>query len=189
MKVPGVTEIVGLLSPVDSNAPLIQQASRRGTAVHEYCEMIDYGAPPDLVEAELYGYVTAYLAFLRDYRPEWLYIETPLHSEEHGYAGRVDRIGYIDKAVTVVDIKTTASMDRAAKIKLACQLAGYTDAFEERYGIKVSGGLGVQLKKDGKYTVHEQRKIESKYGFMSRPMFYDLLTITNIIGGYTWQKN
>lgn len=137
----------------------------------------------------MYGYVTAYLAFLRDYRPEWLYIETPLHSEEHGYAGRVDRIGYIDKAVTVVDIKTTASMDRAAKIKLACQLAGYTDAFEERYGIKVSGGLGVQLKKDGKYTVHEQRKIESKYGFMSRPMFYDLLTITNIIGGYTWQKN
>ena len=186
---PSVTEIVGLLSPIDGNAPIIQQASRRGSAVHEYCEMIDYGAAPEMVEPELVGYLRAYNAFLRDYRPDWLYVERPLYSAVHGYAGTLDRLGCIDGKITIVDLKTNASFDRTAKIKLACQLFGYAEMFEERYAIKVQDRFGVQLKKDGTYTVHEAQKSEQKYGFDAERLFWQLLEITKITGGYKWQKN
>lgn len=189
IKVPSVTEITGLLSPIDANNPIIQQASRRGSLVHEYCEQIDYGAPPDEVEPELIGYLKAYQCFLRDYRPEWLFIENAVHSETHGFAGRIDRLGYIDHKITLVDLKTTASFDRIAKIKLACQLAGYEIAENETNALKIEQKIGVQLKKDGTYTIHDTQNIEHKYNFFAKPMFHDLLTITNIIGGYTWQKN
>ena len=189
IKVPSVTEIVGLLNSVDMNNPMIRQAAVRGSLVHEYCEAIDYGAAPDEVEPELVGYLRAYNAFLRDYRPDWLYVERPLYSAVHGYAGTLDRLGCIDGKITIVDLKTNASFDRTAKIKLACQLFGYAEMFEERYAIKVQDRFGVQLKKDGTYTVHNPHKHELKYGFDAERLFWQLLEITKITGGYKWQKN
>lgn len=189
IKVPSVTEITGLLSPIDANNPIIQQASRRGSLVHEYCEQIDYGAPPDEVEPELIGYLKAYQCFLRDYRPEWLNIEDLLCSKFHGFAGRRDRLGIIDKRLTQVDIKTTASFDRIAKIKLACQLAGYAIADNEYNPPRIMQNFGVQLKQDGTYTIHNTKNIEQKYGFDARHTFLQLLSLTKLTGGYTWQKN
>lgn len=189
IKVPSVTEITGLLSPIDANNPIIQQASRRGSLVHEYCEQIDYGAPPDEVEPELIGYLKAYQCFLRDYRPEWLNIEDLLCSKFHGFAGRRDRFGIIDKRLAQVDIKTTASFDRIAKIKLACQLAGYAIADNEYYPPRIMQNFGVQLKKDGTYTIYNTKNIEQKYGFDAQDTFLQLLDITKLTGGYTWQKN
>ena len=70
-KVPSVTQICDLLThaKIRCRRGVSGQAARRGSAVHEYCELIDYDAPPDEIEPELVGYVRAYLTFLRDYSP------------------------------------------------------------------------------------------------------------------------
>lgn len=190
--VPSVTEIVGLITArkyADTNAAMMAQAQRRGTEVHELCEMLDCGVEPEELDIapELVGYINAYLAFLRDYRPEWEYIEKPVYCLD--YAGRIDRVGTIDGQAAIVDIKTTASMDRLSRISLLLQLFLYREAFNYSVadpGPAVKTLMGVQLKKDGTYTVHDTAKILTKD--LSRHDVYrildSLLEITNIIGGY-----
>ena len=190
--VPSVTEIVGLITArkyAETNAAMMAQAQRRGTEVHELCEAIDCGVDPEELEIapELVGYVNAYLTFLRDYRPEWEYIEKPVYTLD--YAGRIDRVGTIDGKTAIVDIKTTANMDRLSRIALLLQLFLYREAFNfsvSAPGPAVKTMMGVQLKKDGTYTVHDTAKILTKD--LSRRDVYrildSLLDITNIIGGY-----
>jgi len=192
--VPSVTEIVGLLTAKkygDTNAAMLQQAQRRGTAVHELCEAIDCGVEPeDLdIEPELVGYVNAYLTFLRDWRPEWTWIEKPVWTLD--YAGRIDRVGTIAGQTAIVDIKTTANMDRLSRLALLFQLFFYREAYlfslyDPEKMRRPKALLGVQLKKDGTYTVHEAQKIMDKdlprwdlYRVMDH-----LLELTQLIGGY-----
>jgi hypothetical protein len=186
VQAPSVTQTVDLLTAgkYSSGDVLMAQARRRGARVHEICELIDYGAIPDEIEPELVGYVKAYLAFLRDYNPTWTHVEHIMFHSLLGYAGTEDRRGLIAGKVTNVDIKTTESMDRVSKIALACQLAGYEFMAIDNGLAPASNSWGVQLKKDGTYTVHEQRKIENKYHFDSKMLFLDLLTITKLLGGY-----
>lgn len=192
--VPSVTEIVGLITArkyADTSAAVLEQAKRRGSVVHELCEAIDCGVEPEEldIEPELVGYVNAYLAFLRDYRPEWDYIEKPLYS--FSYAGRCDRIGTIDGETAIVDIKTTASMDRLSRLALLFQLYLYREAymfsvFDPNTQKRPKTLLGVQLKKDGTYTVYDTRKIHEK-DLEGRDVYRELdhlLEITQLIGGY-----
>lgn len=184
--VPSVTQICDIITASKYSVAenLVREAARRGAAVHEYCQLIDYGAEPDTVEPELVGYVMAYKRFLRDYRPEWTHIEHRIANELLGYAGTMDRRGKIGRLTVTCDLKTTASMDRTSKISLCAQLVGYDKA-------AVASGLppadmctGVQLHKDGTYTIHDRARIEKKYGFDSGALFLDLLSITKLIGGY-----
>lgn len=189
-RVPSVTEIAGVLTAAKyaaMNPAILEQAKRRGTEVHELCEMIDCGVDPEELDVapELVGYVNAYLAFLRDWSPEWLFIEKPVFT--YGYAGRADRIGIIDGKNVVVDIKTTANMDRLSKLALIVQLYGYADAWEQMGNAEVNRSFGVQLKRDGTYTLHESDKIREKYlpaGMPLDGLFYRLLSIARLIGGY-----
>ena len=188
-RVPSVTEIAGILTAGkygDMNQAMLEQAKRRGTEVHELCEAIDCGIDPEELDIppELVGYVNAYLAFLRDWRPEWDYIEKMVYTQS--YAGRADRIGWIDDDVTILDIKTTANMDRLSRISLAVQLDLYGLAWFFMDGKVPVRLLGLQLKKDGKYTLHDVRKIESKdmNGAPVSVLASDLKKIANVIGGY-----
>ena len=191
-RVPSVTEIVSLLTAgkygADTNPAMLEQAKRRGTAVHELCEAIDCGVDPEELEIapELVGYINAYLAFLRDYRPTWTHIEKAVYSDE--FAGRIDRLGEIAGQVAVVDIKTTANMDRLSKLALLFQLHGYSEAASVSLGIYPRLRIGVQLKRDGSYTVHYASKIYEKYlypfGEEMDSLFRALLKITKIMGGY-----
>ena len=186
VQVPSVTQVVELLTAgkYGAGGATLAQAKRRGARVHEICELIDYGAMPDEIEPELVGYIKAYLAFLRDYNPTWTHIEHRMASEVYGYAGTVDRIGTIANKTVVVDLKTTSSMDRVSKIALACQLMGYSLLATGNVLSDAYPGLGVQLKKDGRYTVHERAKIELDYEFDSLELFTQLLEITKLLGGY-----
>lgn len=184
--VPGVTEIVNRLSPgFNVSDAVITQAARRGTAVHEYCELTDYGAlEPEQVEPELTGYVNAYLSFLRDYRPKWAFVEKPLASSSSGFAGTLDRFGFVSGRPTLVDIKTTSNPDRRAKIKLACQLAGYEILCKENCDISGLDCLGLYLTRKGSYTVVSMNKIQERYKFDAVTLFRSLLDIAKIAEGY-----
>jgi hypothetical protein len=181
-RLPSVTDIIKpLMIFGDVGIQIIQQAARRGTAVHEYAELIDYGIDPDdlEVEPELAGYVTAYTRFLRDYKPEWELIEKPLYSLELGYAGTLDRFGIIDGEKAIVDIKTSSSAVRSTRIAWAVQLEAYLNllgcGFAKRYDL--------WLKNNGTYQLISATKTEEKYGFKARDLFAMLLEIKKITGG------
>lgn len=188
-RVPSVTEITGILTAgkySGGNDAVLVQAQRRGTEVHELCEAIDCGIDPEELEIapELVGYVNAYLSFLRDWSPEWDFLEKIVCCDE--FAGRADRIGKIDGKTVILDIKTTSNMDRISKLALYFQLHGYWQAMA-KYGTPFPCRmLGLQLKKDGKYTLHWSDDIERKYlaGQDKWLIWRYLLTITKIIGGY-----
>ena len=186
--IPSVTEICapityGKYPPVG----VVQQAAARGTRVHELCALYDMDALPDEIETELVGYVKAWAAFCRDYKPIWAHIELPLYGEidpGQPFAGTLDRIGEIDGLTRVVDIKTTASLDRPAKVALCAQINGY-EWLADLNNINVYGGagMGVQLFANGNYRVHLTEAIERKYGFGSTALFLRLRKIYKITKG------
>ena len=184
---PSVTEILSILNDFSDVSPyVLAQAARRGTLVHEYCEMIDYGVDPnDLdIESDLVGYVQAYVNFLRDWNPTWSLIEQPVWTD--AYAGTLDRYGKIDGHLALVDIKTSSSAGRRQKIVWACQLSAYDEAMQMRLE---SGGCiahtqwDVQLKKDGTYTIHDRWESEDKYTFSADRVFPWCLNIYYILHG------
>ena len=184
---PSVTEIIAPLTGGRYDNPAAAYAAARGTRIHELCALYDMDALPDEIEAECLGYVKAWAAFCRDYKPTWERIEWAGVSDSRTFpipfAGTVDRIGVIDNVRRVVDIKTAASFDRPARVALCCQLRGYTEIAWSS-GISITGaGLGVQLKKDGSYTLHWQEKIEARYGFKAAPLLESLFEIHAALKG------
>ena len=186
-RLPSVTEI---LAPITAgkyppNAGTVQAAAARGTRVHELCALYDMDALPDEFELECVPYVQAWTDFCRDYSPEWLYIEQPLYFDSFdgfSFAGTVDRIGYLDGKLCVVDIKTAQSMDRPAKIALATQLHAYQLLAS---ALDFTGeNMGVQLMKDGTYRLHKEHAIEKKYGFDTTQMFMELRSLLKTVKGY-----
>jgi hypothetical protein len=181
-KLPSVTDICKPLTIYgDVGMQVIRQAARRGTAIHEYAELIDYGIDPDdlEVEPELVGYVTAYTRFLKDYKPEWELIEKPLYSLELGYAGTLDRFGVIDGEKTIIDIKTSSSAVRSTRIAWAVQLEAYLKLLDCGFAKR----FNLWLKNDGTYQLISATKTEEKYGFKARDLFAMLLEIKKITGG------
>ena len=181
---PSVTEICAPLQSFDDVSPaVLQQAQRRGTQVHEYTQLIDYGVTAEEleVEPELAGYVLAYMRFLRDYKPEWTMIEQPLVSVRRYYAGTLDRFGKIDGKHWLVDLKTTAQPKRPTLISWACQLVGYGQMLE----CDIYRFVDLQLKKDGTYRLFDAGETEGKYNFEAFPLFTQLLQINRILKGET----
>ena len=186
--IPSVTEICapitcGKYPPVG----VVQQAAARGTRVHELCALYDMDALPDEIEAELVGYVKAWAAFCRDYKPVWTHIELPLYGVTNTglpFAGTLDRIGEIDGQTRVVDIKTTASLDRPAKVALCEQITGY-EWLADVNDIDVScgSGMGVQLFANGNYRVHLIAAIAQKYDFLRSETFWSLRELYKITKG------
>lgn len=135
-----------------SKAPLdlLLKARDRGSRVHELCQLYDYDALPDEIDADCIGYLTAYKTFCHDYSVRWLFSEYAVGSKEKGYAGTIDRLGYIDGKLTIVDLKTSAKVDKCG---VSAQLYGYNGLLDEPAELL----MAVQLKKDGKYRVYEAK--------------------------------
>lgn len=164
---------------------VVAQAAARGTRIHELCALHDEDGLPDEFEGELVPYVQAWADFCRDYSPTWLYIEHPMCAGTI-IAGTVDRIGMIDGRFTTVDIKTAQSLDRPAKLALACQLYGYQKLAKHNALYRYSDpedSFGVQLLKDGGYRIYRRADIEKKYQFNSYELFQNLLDIYDVVKG------
>ena len=181
-KLPSVTEICGLLNNWgDINPAILMQAARRGTVVHEYCELVDYGVDEDGIECEpeLAGYVIAYMRFLRDYKPLWECVEQKVYSEQFGYAGTLDRFGTIDGKPVLLDIKTSSCVNKLQKIIWACQLSAYVLLLAKE-GEEVKR-WNLVLKRDGKYQIVDASESEKKYAFSGFSLFNTLLLIWKIV--------
>ena len=189
---PSVTDICNPITAekYNINPNVLQQAATRGTIIHDLCADYDQGIVPEQLEVGTAMYLMAYIDFLNDYKPKWEYIETPFYSTkfdtEHFFAGTVDRIGYIDDRMAIVDIKTTAQMNRASKISLATQIAGYRILANEN-GVpyaRFDDSFGVQLCKDGTYKVHRVSEIAVYNRFEPLDLFRQLLKFKYLVKEY-----
>ena len=181
---PSVTEIVAPLTYTKyrvDNA-VIDQAAYRGRMVHELTALYDRGDLEDsTISLDVGMYVMAWIKFCHDYTPQWEYIELGMACSE--FAGTVDRIGIIDDTRVIVDIKTS-NIDRAAKIALCAQICGYDKlAFENHICCASVASFGVQLKKDGNYSIIKLADVEEKYGFNSHVLFDELLNLNKLVKG------
>lgn len=168
-EVPSVTTILRFLR-IDLgflNPSVLSAAAERGKVIHSGCEMIDYGCDPEIVEGTE-GYLKAYNTFLRDYSPEWVGIECPVCSPSKGFAGTIDRWGFIDDEPAVVDIKTIGSPTRETYISLCAQTAAYAYCLGYAEGCK---RYGLFLKQNGDYRLFDCEEWEEKNEFTGFEVF------------------
>lgn len=164
-EIPSVTQIIRFLSAdVDKSRPWIRdEAARRGTAVHESCALLDYGEPDalDILAPEHQKYLMAYMAFLRDCKPEWEHVECPAHGKwgTTRFAGTIDRSGTIDGRAVIVDIKTGTS---GTKAQFTAQLTGY-DKLLNPIGSRAHLYI-LALSKDGTYKLTEYKADAELFG-------------------------
>lgn len=188
--VPSVTQ---LLAPITigkypKDVGVIQAAARRGTRIHELCNLYDLDALPEEFEGSLIPYVQAWSMFCRDYKPEWIFTEKPMHDGLY-YAGTMDRLGIIDGMHTVVDIKTAQSLDRPAKVALAVQLYAYQRMAKQLLPAAMPvAGMGVQLLKTGRYRVYWRKDLEYVYKIDSGDIWDGLCMIYEATHGTVYDK-
>lgn len=160
IEVPSVTQICAPLSLEAAiagaqNPHRRDIAARRGSRIHEYCELIDLGYEPEGIDIDCAGYVEAYKAFLRDYRPKDIAaVELPIGSLSLGAAGTLDRLMLIDGLWWLIDLKTGTHSDKA---QWTAQLNGYNTIITSpdctTKGLPSPQALAIlQLGRRGKYT-------------------------------------
>lgn len=137
---PSVTQVMqtmGLVRPYTGDP----WYGERGTAIHKACELHDAGTLDfDSLDPRIVGFVEAYVKFMGESGMEFEYIESRFHHPSYRFCGCIDR------AVPLVDLKSTSS---------ACelQLVLYSEL------LRVSGidpgqtGYFLHLREDGSYRL------------------------------------
>lgn len=166
--IPSVSELLKPLTEAgyaNINPAVLAEAARRGTEVHEATESIDYGLDPEDISPDIFPYLDAYCAFLRDYRPEWYGIEDMVcgsYTSSWGgveYAGTIDRWGMIDGKMSVLDIKTVQAPSTRQKVTTAVQTYAYARALHQMGKAEQYSNLyALYLKKDGTYNLVDLRE-------------------------------
>jgi hypothetical protein len=95
----------------DAPAWRLEQAALRGTAVHAAAESLDTVGTAS-IEEDYAPYLTAYRDFLSVHQIDWSLIEKPLYHPQLHYAGTIDRYGMVDGKWTLVDLKTTYTLQK-----------------------------------------------------------------------------
>lgn len=122
------------------------EATLRGTYVHEACAMLDDDAL-DFIDPAYAPYVDAYRHFLDDLTPTWAYIEHKVYDLARGYAGTLDRVGFLNDKWVLVDLKTGADQPWHGP-----QTAAYARLMPHANGLKPDR-YGLYLRKDGTYRL------------------------------------
>lgn len=159
---PSVTHILRFLKREfydNTPAGAMEDAAERGHQVHEQTRQFDaYGFSMNAPGTE--PYMTAYLSFLRERKPQWVAREWMGYHKIMKYAGTIDSAGYVTPddgtGVDVVDIKTTSVI---LEKLVAPQVSAYAEMLRS-WGIKVRNLYCLQLKADGKYALV---KLPNKY--------------------------
>ena len=121
--VPGVTQVLRFITErMYGHVPpaLLEKKSQLGIAVHAATELVDDDdLDDDSIDETWAGYIEGYRRFLAAHKPRWTMSETLLYHPVYRYAGQVDRVGFIDGAEGVWDIKTTAAIHPVVNLQTA----------------------------------------------------------------------
>lgn len=167
--IPGVTSILQPLTDFSFvNGGVLAAAQQFGTAVHLACELWDKRTlDEDALDPALVPYLEGWKLFSKEHEVSWRRVEARVYSEQHWYAGTLDREGLVDGKPAVVDIKSGSALYPAT----GPQLAAYKNAVP---GISpLCKRFAVRLKEDGKYVLKEYTDRDDW------PLFLSLLTLRN----------
>ena len=161
-KLPSVSHILRFMSRdiyEEMNQYNVDSAARRGSSVHEACEILDKYKTVEC-DDEYVPYVQAYIKFLKEHSVEWEDIEKQYYHKTRLYAGTIDRFGIVGGAKALVDIKTSCTVHKPLA---KAQLNAYED-MRESQGLETAEKLlCLQLMKDGKYRLYEAAKDMSEF--------------------------
>lgn len=144
------------------------EAARRGTEVHQLAEQLIQDQEVQ-VPVELSGHVSSYVAFLDEWEPRPVLVETAVASRKWNYAGTLDAVMDLpDGRRVIADIKTSRSGIFPETI---LQLAAYR--FAEFYldadgneqpmsDLGITGALGIWVRGDG-YTIYDLPADETQH--------------------------
>lgn len=172
---PSVTQIMkssGLTNLDWVDPAILESRADLGKKVHSATELYDNGTI-DLNELhpKLKLYLDGWIKFRKDYNFTPTEIELQLFHKLYKYAGRVDRIGDIDKDLVLIDIKSGTHQKTHA-----IQTAGYELLYNQDK--KKSG----QIKKRFiVYLSESGYKVEENKNPMDKNVFLSALTITNYL--------
>lgn len=153
-EVPSVSELTRFISKEiygEISQSILDSAASRGTAVHKAAEALDkYGRVE--VSDESLPYIKAYLSFLKEKKPEWEKIEWQVNNQTL-YAGTIDRYGTVNGKKAIVDLKTTANIDKGHRVLYTAAQNLYRMAIESDHPVEAIYIL--QLKKDETWRLYE----------------------------------
>jgi len=155
---PGVTSVLnGAAAYAGVSPDVLEEASRRGTYIHQCCEMLVWGSLDlDSVPDHLRAYIHAFDRWLVEVKPEIELTEERVWHRRFMYAGTLDLKCKIRRRSRVIrnvtDIKTTYRL----MSMVGPQLAAYREAYNSAGGNdRIEARYGLQLQKDGRYKFHE----------------------------------
>jgi hypothetical protein len=174
--VPGVTtalQVLGGYAGIPKH--ILDNAARRGTAVHRATELYDDGTLDySTLDDEIYPYLTAWEQFLHDKKPEIIEVETVVYHPKFGYAGTLDRGLILDGERGILDIKSCVEMQRSTGPQTAAYLAARNERIEDKK-LHYKKRWGLQLKKDGTYEIHPYKDAGDLNVFLSCLTVYKFL--------------
>ena len=180
VQVPSVTDILAPLhrSYGKVNPSVLEYAAKRGSAVHEALELIDYGEDPE-VYPETIGYINAYEDWKNVYKPEWLGIEKIVFCEEGWFIGTLDRVGILNgDELAVVDIKTSTP-NRESYVSVCLQTMAYAMAYSSHTDFEADwqkmSRYGLFLMKDGSWRCINCEEWEGTNHIVASEAFTKLL--------------
>lgn len=130
------------LKDVGHNSDLIaRRAANEGTQVHDAAEALVKGEEVNWMDnygnakySELvWSMICRFHEFWSTYKPELLYTERFVYSDEYQYAGTADLIVKLDNQIWLIDIKSSKHLHGVYNL----QLAAYAKAIEETLDIKI----------------------------------------------------
>lgn len=114
-----------------------------GTRVHEAIDAYILGKEPVLDDESVIGF-TNFINWLGEEKIRIISGDIPVASPEYGYGGRLDAVGVNDKGeILILDWKTS----NALRDEYPLQVGAYALAFEEVYGLHISGAKVVRFGK------------------------------------------
>lgn len=156
--IPSVSEIIRFISREvygEVTQYILDNAADRGTRVHKATQMLDVVHDVECDE-DIVPYVQAYVQFLREHKPKWELIERSMYNPELMYGMTVDRYGEVDGKKTLLDIKTSSSIQ---KVLHGAQLNLYRMGLVAN-GYDVERAVILRLSKDGEYKIIEDEQDE-----------------------------
>lgn len=145
----------------------MEEAGQSGTDIHKGCELIMQGGIDwDGLDPAYAPPLRQFEKFMAELKPNILYSEAAIYHPKYRYAGTIDIIAMIGKALCFIDIKTG---DSGA---VGPQLAAYERGWcaQDRY-LGRTERYALWLPKDGSPYKFEQLKNENDFEFFKSCMF------------------
>lgn len=128
----------------------LARAANRGTIVHNSIEnYIKFGFVD--IPGDYRGYMNAFSDWWNTIKPVVVGSEIRMYHKLMRYAGTCDLLCYIDEDLTLIDFKTTYSIDHKT---CGVQLEAYAQALAS-HGIIINRKMILQLKNNGQHPVYE----------------------------------